>query len=81
MNKNINTKAILFDFGGCIDTNGIHWCEMIWMACEANNIEPAKFLNCKTIWLKGESWNDTYQTEHASADRIIHSINELQKTL
>ena len=23
-------KAILFDFGGTIDTNGVHWSEMFW---------------------------------------------------
>lgn len=31
-------KAILFDFGGTIDTNGIHWSEMIWIAYEKNNV-------------------------------------------
>lgn len=24
-----NIKGLLFDFGGTIDTNGIHWCEML----------------------------------------------------
>ena len=23
-------KGIIFDYGGTIDTNGIHWSEVIW---------------------------------------------------
>ena len=23
-------KGIIFDYGGTIDTNGIHWAEVIW---------------------------------------------------
>ncbi len=28
-------KGILFDYGGTIDSNGMHWAEVIWMAYEA----------------------------------------------
>ena len=24
-------KGILFDYGGTIDSNGMHWAEVIWM--------------------------------------------------
>ncbi len=27
-----NTKGIIFDYGGTIDSNGLHWAEVIWMA-------------------------------------------------
>lgn len=27
-------KGILFDYGGTIDSNGMHWAEVIWMAYE-----------------------------------------------
>lgn len=37
-----NLKGILFDFGGTIDTNGIHWSEMIWMAFDDNKIGVKK---------------------------------------
>ncbi len=43
MNKFKNIKGILFDFGGTIDTNGIHWSEMIWMAYETNKITVKKY--------------------------------------
>ena len=27
-----SVKGLIFDYGGTIDTNGIHWCEVIWQA-------------------------------------------------
>ena len=26
----ISAKGIIFDYGGTIDTNGVHWAEVIW---------------------------------------------------
>lgn len=31
-------KAILFDYGGTLDTNGIHWSEKFWEVFQGNNI-------------------------------------------
>lgn len=46
-----------------------------------NDIAPAKFLNCKAIWLKGKSWHDQIQFDHFSADQIISSLKELELIL
>jgi FMN phosphatase YigB (HAD superfamily) len=35
-------KAILFDFGGTIDTNGVHWSEMFWAYYQRRNIRVGK---------------------------------------
>jgi putative hydrolase of the HAD superfamily len=35
-------KAILFDFGGTIDTNGIHWSEKFWDAYVRTGIRVSK---------------------------------------
>lgn len=35
-------KAILFDFGGTLDTDGIHWSEFFWNAYEHFNIPVMK---------------------------------------
>ncbi len=35
-------KAILFDFGGTIDTNGVHWSEMFWDHYQRRHIRVAK---------------------------------------
>lgn len=43
-----------------------------------NDIAPAKYLDCKAIWLKGKSWHDQNQFEHFSADKIIYNLNELK---
>ena len=29
---NLSVKGLLFDYGGTIDTNGVHWGEVIWQA-------------------------------------------------
>lgn len=35
-------KGIIFDYGGTIDSNGMHWAEVIWMSYEALNIPVGK---------------------------------------
>ena len=35
-------KAILFDFGGTIDTNGVHWSEMFWDHYQRRHIRVGK---------------------------------------
>jgi len=35
-------KAALFDFGGTIDTNGIHWSEKFWDIYKKNNVNITK---------------------------------------
>ena len=35
-------KAILFDFGGTIDTNGVHWSEMFWTYHQRRNHRTGK---------------------------------------
>ncbi len=35
-------KGILFDYGGTIDSNGMHWAEVIWKAYEALEVPVTK---------------------------------------
>lgn len=35
----MNVKLIMFDFGGTLDTNGIHWSELFWNFYQKNNIQ------------------------------------------
>ena len=37
-----NVKGLLFDYGGTIDSNGLHWAEVIWMAYEAQSVPISK---------------------------------------
>ena len=39
MNDKIQTKAILFDFGGTLDTNGRHWMKVLWQQYQAEGID------------------------------------------
>lgn len=35
-------KGILFDYGGTIDSNGMHWAEVIWKAYQAEEVPVSK---------------------------------------
>ena len=35
-------SALLFDYGGTIDSNGLHWSEVIWQAYEAEDVPVTK---------------------------------------
>ena len=37
-----DTKAVVFDFGGTIDTDGVHWSEKFWELYERYEIRVAK---------------------------------------
>ena len=40
------------------------------------DIVPAHTIGCKTVWIKGESWQNN-ESEQGVADRIITSLKEL----
>ncbi|MDR1160722.1 MAG: HAD family hydrolase, partial [Tannerellaceae bacterium] len=46
-------KGIIFDYGGTIDTNGIHWAEVLWMAYEALHIPVSKDV-FREAYIQGE---------------------------
>lgn len=65
-----NIKGIIFDYGGTIDTNGIHWAEVIWEQYRLAGIGIDKQL-FREAYIHGESTlgrnriiktNDTFYT-------------------
>ena len=46
-------KGILFDYGGTIDSNGMHWAEVIWMAYEALKVPVSKAV-VREAFVQGE---------------------------
>jgi HAD superfamily hydrolase (TIGR01549 family) len=38
----MDIKAIMFDFGGTLDTNGVHWSELFWQIYNEYNIAISK---------------------------------------
>ena len=40
--KNNNIKGIIFDYGGTLDTNGVHWAHIIWDAYKKAGIPIAE---------------------------------------
>jgi len=46
-------RGVLFDYGGTIDTNGVHWAEVIWQAYQHENVPVTKELFRKA-YIHGE---------------------------
>ncbi|MCC8144151.1 MAG: HAD family hydrolase [Tannerellaceae bacterium] len=46
-------KGIIFDYGGTLDSNGMHWAEVIWMAYEAAGV-PVSKANFRDAYVHGE---------------------------
>ncbi len=42
MNWNMNAKGLIFDYGGTIDTNSVHWSEVLWDGYVASGIAVDK---------------------------------------
>ncbi|MBR1445569.1 MAG: HAD family hydrolase [Alloprevotella sp.] len=45
------------------------------------DIAPAKSIGCKTIWFKGEAWDDNEEVDETKADAIITNIDQLLDAL
>jgi len=46
-------RGVLFDYGGTIDTNGVHWAEVIWQAYQHENVPVTKEL-FREAYIHGE---------------------------
>ena len=46
-------KGVIFDYGGTIDTNGIHWAEVIWQQYVAANID-VEYSTYRSAYVHGE---------------------------
>lgn len=85
-------KAILFDFGGTIDTDGIHWSEQLWEIYNNYNVPVKKdqfekaFVNgekkLKAVMNKNDSLRETFnkkvkcQLEYLVENKYINNFSE-----
>lgn len=53
MFKSDNIKGIIFDYGGTIDSNGMHWAEVIWKAYQAEEV-PVRKESFRDAYVHGE---------------------------
>lgn len=72
-------KGIIFDYGGTIDSNGLHWAEVIWMAYEALEVPVSKvfFRNAYVYGEKTLGANPVVQPHHTFLD-ILRLKSNLQ---
>lgn len=70
-------KGIIFDYGGTIDSNGMHWAEVIWKAYEAFHIPIAKddFRNAYVFGERTLGKNPLVLPYHTFQDMLRLKIN------
>ncbi len=65
-------QGLLFDYGGTIDSNGLHWAEVIWKGYEAAHVAIAKE-TFREAYVYGERTlgkNPIIQPEHTFRDML-----------
>ena len=65
-------KGIIFDYGGTIDSNGMHWAEVIWRAYQANRVPVEKEI-FRNAYVHGERTmgkNPIVQPHHNFLDML-----------
>lgn len=65
-------KGILFDYGGTIDSNGMHWAEVIWKAYQAEEV-PVSKETFREAYVHGERTlgkNPIVQPHHTFLDML-----------
>ncbi len=70
MNEINNIKAAIFDFGGTLDTDGIHWSERFWECYQKFNIPINK-----------EQYEKAYRNAEPNVEQIISKNDSFKKTL
>lgn len=70
-------KGIIFDYGGTIDSNGMHWAEVIWKAYEAFHVPVAKddFRNAYVFGERTLGKNPLVLPHHTFQDMLRLKIN------
>jgi len=53
MIETVKIHGVVFDYGGTIDSNGVHWAEVIWMAYQSENVPVTKEL-FREAYIHGE---------------------------
>jgi len=71
-----NIKGIIFDYGGTIDSNGLHWAEVIRRAYTDNQVflNPDKFLDAYVHGERTLGKNRIITPEHTFRDMMRHKI-------
>ena len=70
-------KGVIFDYGGTIDSNGLHWAEVIWKAYETYQVAVGKedFRNAFVYGERTLGKNPLVKPEHTFLDMLRIKIN------
>jgi len=76
-------KGIIFDYGATIDTNGLHWAEVLWEGYEALEV-PVKKSEFRDAYIYGERYLATHpvvQPNHSFKDVLLSKTDIQLKRL
>ncbi len=77
-----NIKGVIFDYGGTIDTNGVHWSEVLWSACVKEHIDVTKqqFRECYVLAERKLSDSQQIKPEHNFLD-VLRMKTDIETSL
>lgn len=76
-------KGVLIDYGGTIDTNGLHWGSVLWDAYQKNEVGVEKELFSKAYSFGERSLaiNPIIRPEHSFYDTLVLKVEQQFKFL
>lgn len=71
-------KGILFDYGGTIDTNGLHWANVLWDAYRHNHVKVDKdaFANAYKFGERALAIHPIIQPHHVFYDVLFLKVEQ-----
>jgi len=71
-------KGILLDYGGTIDTNGLHWANVLWDSYQQNrvDIDRASFAEAYTFGERALALNPIIQPHHVFYDVLFLKVGQ-----
>lgn len=71
-------KGILLDYGGTIDTNGLHWANVLWESYQQNqvNVDRDAFASAYTFGERALALNPIIKPQHVFYDVLFLKVEQ-----
>ena len=76
-------KGVLIDYGGTIDTNGLHWGSVLWDSYQWNkvDVDKASFAKAYSFGERSLALNPIIQPEHSFYETLVLKVEQQFKFL
>lgn len=71
-------KGVLIDYGGTIDTNGLHWGSVLWEAYQKHNsgVDKERFSKAYSFGERSLAINPIIKPEHSFYDTLVLKVEQ-----